>query len=160
MKELCALLGPIFNIAFIGFLLILSINLTLVSQAQSATKKNLIPDSGDKIYKFSLSGDQEVPADNSQASGHCTALLRKNQITFEIICNHDIKNPTVAHIHKSHPGTDRSIIIMPFEAAESPIEQTFTLAQNITNELLLGNLYINIHSREFPNGEIRGQIKN
>ncbi|MBM3810871.1 MAG: CHRD domain-containing protein [Acidimicrobiia bacterium] len=27
------------------------------------------------------------------------------------------------------------------------------------NELLNGNLYVNIHSQNFPNGEIRGQIR-
>ncbi|CAB1277278.1 CHRD domain-containing protein [Candidatus Nitrosacidococcus tergens] len=159
MKGLCVLLGPIFNIAFIGFLLILSINLTLVSQAQSATKKDLTPSPGDKIFKFFLSSDQEVPTNNSQVA-YCTALLKKNQITFTVTCNHNVTSPTVAHIHKSPPETDRSIIVMPFETAENPIEQTFTLTQNITNELLSGNLYINVHSIKFPNGEIRGQIKN
>lgn len=30
---------------------------------------------------------------------------------------------------------------------------------NLVNEIISGNIYINVHTVQYPNGEIRGQLK-
>jgi hypothetical protein len=128
------------------------------AESTASPTENFTPGPGDKLFEFTLNGNQEVPVVNTQASGKCIGILRKDQTTFTITCDHSIEDPTVANIYESPPGVDRSVIISPIYSAESPIEQTFRFTPEEVAILLAGNLFVNIHSMEFPNGEIRGQI--
>ena len=71
--------------------------------------------------------------------------------------------PTLAHIHRSAPGYQRpdpgAVPAVPDsglhrQPAASP--QTPTLAQQIVDDP--ANFYVNVHTADFPNGAIRGQL--
>ncbi|HEX6670823.1 MAG TPA: CHRD domain-containing protein [Nitrososphaeraceae archaeon] len=87
-------------------------------------------------------------------------------------------NVTAAHIHSGKTGANGPILVTLFKTespSSKPINGILT-SGNITNADLegpmagktlidltkameLGETYVNIHSEEFPNGEIRGQIQ-
>ncbi len=110
-----------------------------------------------QVFDIKLSGDQEVPTTDSQATGECLAYLNNAQTQLTVICQHDVANPVAAHIHRAPAGENGSVIL-PFNYASSPFKATFSVSNQDVADLLAGNLYVNVHSPEFPDGEIRGQI--
>jgi CHRD domain len=87
-------------------------------------------------------------------------------------------NVTAAHIHSGKTGANGPILVTLFKTespSSKPINGILT-SGNLTNADLegpmagktlidltkameLGETYVNVHSEEFPNGEIRGQIQ-
>lgn len=108
-------------------------------------------------FVFELTGDQETPPVTTSASGSCTAVLNEAQTQLAVECTHTVTNPTGAHIHRAPPGT-AGPIVFPFSNPTSPINETWNLTPQDVQDLLAGNLYVNVHSSAHPGGEIRGQI--
>lgn len=145
--------------------------LLLSTQAQGANALN---------FRASLSGDQEAPPVNTDASG--SALLHVNQRLTQIRFKLDIRNATAllgaagAHLHCAPAGDTGPIVVFlagPFEPGFSghfQIRATLT-DDNIVNDtcgatiadlaaaMADGDVYVNVHSVAFPGGEIRGQIE-
>ena len=87
-------------------------------------------------------------------------------------------NVTAAYIHSGKTGANRPLLVTLFKTespSSKPINGILT-SGNITNADLegpmagktlidltkameLGETYVNVHSEEYPNGEIRGQIQ-
>ena len=111
----------------------------------------------DTIFGTILDGAQENPAVITSASGSATFTLDNLQTELAISLTHDVLNPSAAHIHRAPVGANgpRAFDISPFD---SPTNVTWFLTPVDVSELFAGLLYINIHSRNFPGGEIRGQI--
>lgn len=66
------------------------------------------------------------------------------------------------HIHRINPNstTGTGGIEIPFASLTSPITGSFTLAnQNRVDSLKNGFYYTNLHTANYPGGEIRGDIK-
>jgi hypothetical protein len=55
------------------------------------------------------------------------------------------------------PAGTNGPIIIPLQLG-SPIDGVFFLSDSEEAALLAGGLYVNLHSTEFPSGELRGQI--
>ncbi|ADE13479.1 CHRD domain containing protein [Nitrosococcus halophilus Nc 4] len=127
------------------------------SQPGYALARITITGPGDKLFNFALGGNQEVPAVDTEASGSCVGILRGDQAAFTANCNHNVDDLTAAHIHPAPPGVNGDILF-PFTSPESPIQQTFSFTEEDVATLLAGNFYVNVHSEDFPAGEIRGQI--
>ena len=116
---------------------------------------------------FKLSGDQEVPAVGTAASGACVAdvefdetpLISPSRVSFDLRCAHDVENATMAHIHLAERGAEGDVIV-DLGSPVSPIEQSveFTTANRV-NAFFAGELYVNVHSEEEPDGEVRGQME-
>lgn len=111
-----------------------------------------------QTFVFDLRGSQEVPPVPSTHSGGCMGTLNQGAATFSLTCVHDVIGATVMHIHQGAPGVNGDPLF-DLGDPESPVTATWTgmTAANI-NDLLNGNLYINIHTAGRPAGEIRGQI--
>jgi hypothetical protein len=109
-------------------------------------------------FVFHLSGDQEVPPNNSTSRGGCYAQLDSVARRLSLVCTHNVVGAAVAHIHRGAPGVNGEIV---FDVGDplSPIEATWNdIAPADLTDLLAGNLYLNIHTSGRPSGEIRGQI--
>ena len=110
--------------------------------------------------KADLKGSNEVPPNNSQASGEAMATFNTDTkalawtITFK-----DLSGPAVAaHFHgPGEPGKNAGIVL-PFKSAQSPIEGTAVLSEPQVADLLAGKWYANIHTAANPGGELRGQM--
>ncbi|HTD73691.1 MAG TPA: CHRD domain-containing protein [Steroidobacteraceae bacterium] len=109
--------------------------------------------------KVKLTGDQEVPAVASTATGVGTIVIKDDKTVSGSIKTTGIDG-TVAHIHLAEPGKNGPPII-----TLTKTENTWSVpeASKLTDEQYKafkeGNLYVNIHSAEHKGGEIRTQLK-
>jgi uncharacterized protein (TIGR03382 family) len=131
-------------------------------------------------FTATLSGAQEVPANTSPATGTATLVLNTvtNAFTIDLQFSGLTAPVTVAHIHRAAAGVNGPVIIGLDGMALSGGRPTWNLiAPGVTSfnsggpltapfnfpaaevaNLIAGNTYFNIHSSNFPGGEIRGQI--
>ncbi len=111
-------------------------------------------------FKATINGENEIPATASVASG--TATFTYNTTTFVLsgTVNYAGVLPTAAHIQKGAEGVSGAIIFtVGTSPYTSPISFTSSpLTAGEITELMAGMYYVNIDSKAFPNGEIRGQI--
>jgi len=104
-------------------------------------------------------GSQQVPPNGTTAVAVVRGGPEKaggTDFWFEVV--HDVANPTAAHIHNAPPGSNGGIVVN-FGDPTSPIQATGVDMSGLLNELLAGDLYVNVHSAAFPAGEVRGQIE-
>jgi len=110
----------------------------------------------------SLDGTQETPPTGSSAVGG--GILAVGDLSGEaagFVATIGLMNTTQAHVHTASRGTPGNIIIPLSGGANSsvfvvPDSATATVQQRA--DFTAGNLYYNVHTQGFPNGEIRGQI--
>lgn len=107
-----------------------------------------------------LSGTQEVPPVNTQASGSSSiTVIGDKVITGRVEVSN--LNATAAHIHQGPSGQNGPVIIPLLKTAENvwavPGNTVLTSAQ--FDAYKAGNLYVNVHSAANPAGEIRAQLK-
>jgi hypothetical protein len=107
-----------------------------------------------------LSGAEEVPPVNTQASGiNRVAVIGDKMVTGSV----EVRNldATAAHIHLAPKGQNGPVIIPLVKTGENvwsvPGNTVLTSAQ--FDAFRSGNLYVNVHSAANPNGEIRAQLK-
>lgn len=110
-------------------------------------------------HASTLTGGQEVPPNQSQASGTSRIMVGPDKsvsgnITFSGM------NATAAHIHEAAPGTNGGVIIPLSKNGDDtfavPSGAKLTDAQYAS--YMSGNLYVNVHSAAYPGGEIRVQL--
>jgi hypothetical protein len=109
-------------------------------------------------YSATLSGDQEVPPNDSMGSGTGIFTLAPDGSWFTYFIEFsDLGAPeTVRHIHRGAPGVAGPVAFdLP---AGSPKTGTIALDAEQRADFLAGLYYVNIHSEDFPGGELRGQI--
>jgi len=135
---------------------------------------------------FLLSGDQQVPPNDSNAIGAGQIVFDSDNQTFDLslaifgIGLDDLMNvgpnSTPVHIHMAPPGSNGPIVIdvgffasfqqqglgltldiedVPFGGQQGNV---FSDIDDNIAALQQGNLYVNIHTSDFPGGEIRGQL--
>lgn len=108
-------------------------------------------------FSFSLDGDQEVPPSGSSATGSCTADLSDDATGLDVDCTHDVASPTAAHVHQA-PAGEEGPVVFDFTDPTSPISATVPMDPVDVAAFAARHLYVNIHSADSPEGEIRGQI--
>lgn len=110
-------------------------------------------------YKAQLAGASEVPPNNSAGTGTAQVNVdtEKKEVSWTITFSGLSGDATAAHFHgpaaageNAGPAIDISGKI---ESGTSPLSDA-QLA-----DLEAGRLYINIHTAQFPDGEIRGQVE-
>jgi subtilisin-like proprotein convertase family protein len=106
-----------------------------------------------------LDNAQEVPTNNSTATGSGTVLLNdaENQITVNMSFTGLSSAQTAAHIHAAaHVGVNAPVL---FNLGTGTITNaTFPVTPAQVAQLRAGLMYFNVHTANFPGGEIRGQI--
>jgi len=110
------------------------------------------------VFKATLSGAQEAPANASTATGQATLIYDSTAKVFTLSVTHTIAAPTNGHIHKGVIGVSGPAVF-PFSSFTSPISYTSPVITATEEADLKANLYyVNIHTAAFPGGEIRGQL--
>ena len=106
-----------------------------------------------------ISSAQEVPVNASTATGNGTVTLNaaETQIAVNMTFSGLSSNQSAAHIHGSaHVGVNSPVLFNFGTGQISGLTFAVTAAQ-VAN-LKKGLMYMNIHTGNFPGGEIRGQI--
>jgi hypothetical protein len=107
-----------------------------------------------------LDGTQETPANNSTAIGTAALLLSPDETTARVSLNFGGLGSaqTAAHIHGPAAVGVPGPILFPLPNGQvSDFE--IALLPGQAADLKNGLWYINVHSTNFPNGEIRGQFQ-
>lgn len=107
-----------------------------------------------------LSGDKQVPSVETKATGKSTIKVEEDKsVTGKVTVEN--MDATAAHIHQGGPDKDGPVVIPLKETAKN----TFSVPPNtkMTDDQFAafkdGNLYINVHSKKYPSGEVRAQMK-
>ena len=131
-----------------------------------------------------LNGENEVPVRDTKAQGQAVFFVNEagTEISYKLnVAN--IENVTQAHIHLGPPTGTGNIVVWlypsqpPFQVTLIPGRTQGTLAEGtfgasrlindlageplstLLDEIRAGNTYVNVHTLQFPPGEIRGQIR-
>lgn len=110
--------------------------------------------------KADLKGTNEVPPNNSTATGKAEAKLdTESRLLTYTVTFAGLSGPVLgAHFHGPGEAGKNAGIALPFKTVQSPIEGTATLTENQATDLLAGKWYANIHTAANPGGELRGQM--
>ena len=112
------------------------------------------------LFVANLNGAQEVPPNNSTATGTATLLLSPDETSARVSLSFSgLSSPeSVAHIHgPAAPGVTAPVLfpLPQGEFSDFEIPLSATDVQNLKN----GLLYADVHSNMFVSGEIRGQFQ-
>jgi hypothetical protein len=146
--------------------------LVLVGLAVGAVNRN---------YSVHATGALEVPPNDSRGQGQAIFHVAKDgqSIAYKLIVA-NIQNVTQAHIHRGPAGANGPVVVWLYPAAPPAQlipgrtqgilgEGTITAAslvgplagaslQDLIDDLNSGNAYVNVHTSQFPGGEIRGNF--
>lgn len=138
-------------------------------------------------FNSSLTGSQEVPPVITLSNGSGTFLLitktdnsgleRSSQTLSYKILFKNLSTPFVsAHFHRGASGVTGPIVrtltddvtLTPnrrsgaiegtWKSTDPLLKDNEPLTVSLVNDLLSGRIYVNIHSQQYPGGEIRGQL--
>jgi hypothetical protein len=135
-----------------------------------------------KNFRTHLTGAEEVPAVETQAQGQAIFKLSADgtELHYKLIVA-NIENVLMAHIHLGEAGENGPVVVWLYPDGPPPqlIEGRFqgVLAEGVITagdlvgllaggnmadliaEIEAGNAYVNVHTEQFPGGEVRGQIR-
>lgn len=136
----------------------------------------------ERNFAAHLSGGEEVPANDSIATGQAIFRLSADgsELHYKLIVA-NIQNVTQAHIHLAPAGSNGGVVVWLYPSAPPAqlipgrsqgilAEGTITAANlvgalagasldDLVQHMVDGNAYVNVHTSQFPGGEIRGQIQ-
>lgn len=114
-----------------------------------------------------LSADQEVPAVNSvKARGFGSLLLSEDETSIDIVLSFAGLSAaqTAAHIHapalpNANAGVAIDIGTAPGAVIQGEVRATRAISRLQLAQMRAGLAYFNVHSIDFPGGEIRAQVR-
>lgn len=114
------------------------------------------------VLVFTLSGDQEVPPVQTEAYGQGYLLYDSSMGALTLNTWAWNLTATAAHIHHAEAGRNGEVVVGWEASADNDdlwqLPETTVLGSNDIFALQMANLYVNIHTDAYPDGEIRGQI--
>lgn len=133
---------------------------------------------GREAFQATLSSGDEVPARPTAANGTAQIYIDGDLISYAIEVD-DITSITAAHIHTAAPGVNGPIRLFLYPPVSgTPVPQITTTdkrilieatvpASNVNgitfeelkNAMRNNGAYVNVHTTQFPSGEMRGTIR-
>lgn len=115
------------------------------------------------IYDFPLEADQNPIPNSSTGTGNCSVTLNDETGEVSVDCTFSgLDGPaTAAHLHGlAEPGVNAKALVTltATKATEGIIIGTGVLDPAEVTGMIDGLTYLNVHSQEFPAGELRGQV--
>jgi hypothetical protein len=115
-----------------------------------------------KQLHAALSGSEEAPSGTGDPDGYGAAFLevQGRNICFRIIAK-QISPATAGHIHKGDVGQDGPISVPLFTGTVPSKRKCVKASSNSVAKDIRrnpGDYYVNVHTADFPDGAIRGQL--
>ena len=133
---------------------------------------NLVFAQGEQKFAATLSAQEEVPPTNSQATGMAEFTVMGDNVQYSVNAS-NIQSVTAGHIHSGKQGENGPIVVTLFKY-DSPMNQVAEQGSitadklegpmagkqlsDLATAMSNGETYVNVHTEQNPNGEIRGQI--
>jgi hypothetical protein len=115
-----------------------------------------------KKFTSRLSGEAEVPAGDPDANGTASIKTRGSEVCYDLRWSG--VDATASHIHRGATGKAGPIVVNFFAQDTAVAGDKKSGCVKADSEVVAaigakpGNYYVNVHSAEFPKGEIRGQL--
>lgn len=137
--------------------------LTIIGSAFTALTANAVQLGEKLLLTARLTGDQEVPGVATPAIGVASFLLNGKQDSLCVDVTYTALSSAItgAHIHAAGPGVNGPVIKDLSTFIKGNTIKTVIYGNDLTahlKEFLSGQLYINVHTTNHTDGEIRGQI--
>lgn len=138
-----------------------------------------------KTFVATLLGTNEVPSVTTTGTGRMTLVQEDTvNIVYTLETTSALDSVTMAHIHAGGAGVNGPVMVwfFPTEASRAPGPGTGAAARvngilrvgritragtsfvapftwdSLVTRMNAGTSYVNVHTRQFPGGEIRGQV--
>jgi hypothetical protein len=116
----------------------------------------------DVVLAVDLTGDEEVPgpgAGSGSGRAEVTVAPGGAEVCFSLEVD-GLEGVSAAHVHEGRPGTAGPIAV----TLEAPVEGTADGCADSTTSIVDGlvsgdrSFYVNVHTDDFPDGAVRGQL--
>lgn len=130
-----------------------------------------------RVFDATLTGTNEVPSVPTPSEAAATFTLNPDgtSMTFELMVTHAIDDANGAHIRLARSGANGPVIVTLWAGQQGKGFTGWLTTGTITDADLMGPMshqtvaaladsmvhgvtYVNIHTHEYPGGQIRGQI--
>jgi hypothetical protein len=126
----------------------------------------------DQKFMASLSGQDEVPPTNSQANGMADFTVMGDSVEYTVNAS-NMQGVTAGHIHSGKQGENGPVVVTLFKnySPSNEVSETGSITADklegsmagkqltdLATAMSNGETYVNVHTEQNPNGEIRGQI--
>ncbi len=130
--------------------------------AGCATLEEAAADALNPTYRANLTGAQEVGGGDPDGSGSAEITIEDNfnQVCWDISNVRNISAVTAAHIHVGARGVNGPPVFTLTKSNEGTWKGCGAGAE-WTQDRIEGNpenFYVNLHTADYPNGAIRGQL--
>ncbi len=112
-------------------------------------------------FKADLKGSSEVPSNDSAGTGTVEATFDTESKAFVWTIDYSglTGDATAAHFHGPAAPDATAGPVVPIEGSlASPIKGEATLDDQQATDLQAGMWYFNVHTAQYPDGELRGQV--
>jgi hypothetical protein len=116
------------------------------------------------VFHAVLSGGSENPSVNTASTGHYLVSVYSSEIEITGSFHNLSSAYTASHIHEAIFGTNGPVrvainpVLSTDKLSGKSTSQNTTLTSAQSDLLYARKMYINIHTSNYPNGEIRGQL--
>lgn len=109
-------------------------------------------------FTADLTAGAEVPATESTATGTADVTVDTETMTVSwMVTVQDLSgDPTAAHIHGPAAMDENAGPVI--DMSDAIMEGSAQITEDQIGELKDGKYYVNVHTAEYPDGEIRGQL--
>lgn len=115
-----------------------------------------------KKFISRMNGEAEVPTGDTNANGTASIRTRGSEVCYDLRWSG--VDATASHIHKAAAGKAGPIVVNFFAQDTALAGDKKSGCAKADSEVVAAinakpaNYYVNVHSSEFPKGEIRGQL--
>jgi len=110
-------------------------------------------------FNATLEGQNEVPPVTTPAAGTATMTLNNDDLTYNITVQNLSSSMTGAHFHIGAAGENGSIAHTIIFTGNTASGVWNNLTADQLAYLRAGQIYVNVHTTNNPDGEIRGQVQ-
>jgi CHRD domain-containing protein len=116
---------------------------------------------GGQAFKITLTGEAETPAGDPVATGTATVRMRagQGQVCYRLSVT-NLTPAIAAHIHVGAAGTPGNVVVPLKTPIGGQSSGCTAAARGLVAAMLAkpANYYVNVHTKEFPAGAVRGQL--